>query len=251
MPPVHPNIETTAKHFWGELGEPKEYPCDIQRAISLTKNVFVVSIPGLTMDQIQQWFHLRSFHFSLPMFDLPLHGFLITNCGTGFIFVNGADNEKERRYTLAHEIGHYILDYEQPRQTALRKMGTSILEVLDGLRMPTVEERLQGLVANQNLTSFTHLLDEECMSGMARLQVWGVETRADQLALELLAPARHVRQQLNRLNIPVQFTEYKLVLTGMLCDYYGLPTTMSESYAIHLAKRFTGGTTFAERWGFR
>lgn len=251
MPPVHSNIETAAKHFWGELGEPEKYPCDIQRAISLTKNVIVVSIPGLSMAQIQNWFHQRAFNFSLPEFDKPLHGFLLTNRETGFVFINGADDEKDRRYTLAHEIGHFILDYEQPRQLAVKKFGSSILEVLDGLRLPTVEERLQGLVANQNLTSFTHLLDEESISGMARLQVWGVETRADQLALELLAPARHVRQQLYRLNIPVQSADYKFVLTGMLCDYYGLPTTISKSYATHLAKRFTGGTTLAERWGLR
>lgn len=251
MPPVNSNIETIAKRFWEGLGEPERYPCDIQRAISLAKNVFVVSIPELSMGHIKKWLHQRSFYFSLPDFDKPLHGFLLTNAGAGFIFINGADCEKERRYTLAHEIGHYILDYERPRQLAVKRFGMSILEVLDGLRLPTVEERLQGLVANQNLTSFTHLLDEEAMSGTARLQIWGVESRADQLALELLAPLRHIRQQLNCLNIPAQFTEYKLILTGMLCDYYGLPATISESYASRLTRRFTGDATLAEQLGFR
>lgn len=251
MPPVNSNIETIAKRFWEGLGEPERYPCDIQRAISLAKNVFVVSIPELSMGHIKKWLHQRSFYFSLPDFDKPLHGFLLTNAGAGLIFINGGDTERERRFTLAHEIAHYILDYEQPRQLAVKRFGSSILEVLDGLRLPTAEERLQGLVTNRDLTSFTHLLDEASMTGMGRLQVWSAETRADQLALELLAPSSHVRQQLYRLNIPVQFAEYKFVLNGMLCDYYGLPTTISESYATYLAKRFTGGTTLAEHWGFR
>lgn len=251
MPAFNPNIETIAKEFWEKAGGPTRYPCDIQRAVSLAKNVYVVSIPLLHMDLIYQWLNERSFHFQLPRFEKSLHGFLLTNKGEGFVFLNGTDSEEERRFTLAHEISHFILDYEQPRQQAVKKFGASILEVLDGVRPLTVEERIQGLISIQGLTLFTHLLDDEAMSGIGRLQVWEAESRADQLALELLAPERQVRRQINRLKEQSRLKDYKGAISGILSDYYGLPITVSESYATYLSKKFTGGATFAERWGFR
>lgn len=244
-------IEETARVFWSQSGLHEVFPRDMQQAIGLAKDVVVIHLPALRIKGIRTWLRERNFDFQLPPFDKFLHGFLLTHQGTGFIFVNGSDNEAERRFTLAHEIAHFILDYETPRQQAVEEFGLVILEVLDGFRPPTVEERLHGLVFNHSLVSFSHLLDSDSISGMSRLNVWQAENRADQLALELLAPAHHVRVQVSKLGLPKRFAAHKSTLPNILTDHYGLPESIAEGYANHLARKFTGGPTLAEQWGLR
>jgi len=244
-------IETTAQAFWLQAGVQEDFPRDMQQAISLAKDAVIIHIPALRIENIRAWLHDRNFDFHVPPFDKFLHGFLLTHRGSGFIFVNGSDSEAERRFTLAHEIAHFICDYETPRQQAVEQFGPVILEVLDGLRPPTVEERLHGLVFNHGLVSFSHLLDSDSMSGISRLNIWQAENRADQLALELLAPARHIRVQISKLRLPKRFAAHKSALPNILTDYYGLPESIVEGYSNHLARKFTGGPTLAEEWGFR
>lgn len=244
-------IEETARVFWSQSGLHEVFPRDMQQAIGLVKNVVVIHIPALRIENIQTWLRDRKFDFQVPPFDKFLHGFLLTHQGAGFIFVNGSDNEAERRFTLAHEIAHFILDYETPRKQAISQFGSVILEVLDGLRLPTVEERLQGLVFNRTLVAFSHLLDSDSISGMGRLNIWQAEDRADQLALELLAPSRHIQAQISKLLLPRRFVAYKSALPDLLTTYYGLPEIIALDYADFLAKKLTGGPTLAEIWGFR
>lgn len=244
-------VEEAAKVFWAQAGVQEVFPRDMQQAISLAKDVVVVHIPALRIENIRTWLRDRNFDFQVPSFDKYLHGFLLTHQGSGFIFVNGSDNEAERRFTLAHEIAHFICDYEIPRQQAVGQFGLVILDVLDGFRLPTVEERLQGLMLNHSLVSFSHLLDSDSMSGMGRLNIWQAENRADQLALELLAPARHVRAQISKLRLPQRFAAHKSALPNILTGHYGLPESVVAGYANHLARKFTGGPTLAEEWGFR
>ncbi len=244
-------IEEVARGFWAQARVQEIFPRDMQQAISLAKDVVVIHLPALRIENIRAWLRDRNFDFPIPHFDKFLHGFLLTHQGTGFIFVNGSDSEAERRFTLAHEIAHFICDYETPRQQAVEQFGSAILEVTDGLRPPTVEERLHGLMFNHSLISFSHLLDSDSMSGMGRLSIWQAENRADQLALELLAPTRHVRAQVSKLRLPKRFAAYKSALPNILTDHYRLPENVAEGYANNLARKFTGGPTLAEEWGFR
>ncbi|HEU5118080.1 MAG TPA: ImmA/IrrE family metallo-endopeptidase [Isosphaeraceae bacterium] len=45
----------------------------------------------------------------VPEPDPPLAGFLYANARTGFIFVRRGDSLPRRRFTVAHELGHYCL----------------------------------------------------------------------------------------------------------------------------------------------
>ena len=92
--------------------------------------------------------------------DRLLHGFILISRGSGFIFVNGTDSEEERKYTIAHEASHFLLDYKLPRDTAVKKLGRTILEVIDGYREPTIEEKVDGMLYSAMIKPYTHLLEK-------------------------------------------------------------------------------------------
>lgn len=51
-----------------------------------------------------------------------------------FVLLDDADTPAEQRFSLAHEVAHFLLDYLQPREATRRKLGETALEVVDGLR---------------------------------------------------------------------------------------------------------------------
>jgi Zn-dependent peptidase ImmA (M78 family) len=39
----------------------------------------------------------------------------MARAGHGFISLDGSDADDERRFSLAHELAHFLLDYQDPR----------------------------------------------------------------------------------------------------------------------------------------
>src|SRR6478736_3982828 len=126
---ISPLTIQTAKEFWKTAGNNSSYPCDISGAVSLALPIDIVCLSELSLKKIENWLTERKVFFELEISDRLLHGFILISRGCGFIFVNGTDSEEERRYTIAHEAGHYLLDYKLPRDAAVKKLGKSILEV--------------------------------------------------------------------------------------------------------------------------
>lgn len=171
-------------------------------------------------------------------------------CGEGIIFIDGTDTLSERKFTIAHEFAHFFIEHYFPRQKAKLLLGESILEVIDGFRLPTLNEQIQGIIINYDLSRFTNLLEEKSISGFVRLNIWKAEMLADQLALELLAPYKlffqDIRNCTNRSNqISID------LLSGILLEKYGLPSSISIPYATHLIKCFYGRPSVIEEWGIK
>jgi Zn-dependent peptidase ImmA (M78 family) len=57
----------------------------------------------------------------------PLAGFLFANARGGYILVNADDPLPRRRFTAAHELGHYLLHF-LPRLQAARDVGTYLVQ---------------------------------------------------------------------------------------------------------------------------
>jgi hypothetical protein len=181
----------------------------------------VVNLQRLGLGSVRAW--LRR-HGIVGLFvgpDRMLRGCLVACGGAAIVFLEQDDDEAERRFSLAHEVAHFLRDYCQPREEAVRCFGRCVLEVLDGLRPPDANERLHAVLRNVRIGFHTHFLARD-PGGHARGAAAVAEREADQLAYELLAPADHVRPRRD---------ETVAALARRLHDDYGLPLGEGGRYA--------------------
>lgn len=243
-------IQNIASEFWAQACQQANSPYDISRAVSLLFPIDIVCLCELSLEKIEKWLRERGIKMPIDVNDRCLHGFVLAAKGNGLIFINGTDLEDERRYTIAHEISHFILDYKLPRDKVIEKLGESIVEVIDGLREPTIEERVSGLVKNVIVRPFTHLLEKEGDGSFKTISIYNSENKADALALELLAPCRDVIRLVSNEKEKSVFAVFNEKCAHILINSYGLPLPVAIKYAKQLAYAVTGGPSIVNKLGF-
>lgn len=191
-------IARLAREFWSRMAEPDSFPRDIESAVSLSIPMAIVKLPRLEVSAIAQWFDQRGIQRPFPPDGRPLAGCLIAFRGQAIAFLDGAEPADERRFNLAHEVAHFLLDYLEPRLRALDHFGPSILDVLDGLRRPSVTERVDALLSRVALGAHVHLMERGWRREVDPESVAVSEHWADVLALELLAPRKCVTSMIKR-----------------------------------------------------
>jgi len=223
-------IENTAQEFWAFTGGAPSYPCDIKTAITWTLPLEVYAVPQLRVNDVLAW--TQRVHITLLIHERNrrLHGCLIAYRGNGTIFFDDDDAENEQRFTLAHELAHFLLDYQAPRQRAVSILGSSILPVLDGDRPPTRAERLHAVLSTVHLGVMSHVM-ERPDEGLPTNVVIDIEDRANRLAVELLAPALPLYELMGQAIALRGFSTRLIYLTQHLAAEYGLPETIASSYA--------------------
>jgi hypothetical protein len=159
--------------------------------------------------------------------DRRLRGCLATYSGHGILFFDDDDPEDEQRFTLAHELAHFLRDYSLPRQFASDRLGAGALAVLDRERAATADERLGALLGRVPLSLQLHLMDRQ--GSWSPGEVAESEWCADRLACELLAPAEHIRAAFLEAPPPSVHD-----LDKRLREYYGLPAAQAAWYARQL-----------------
>jgi len=165
------------------------------------------------------------------------------------VFLDGSDGDDERRFSLAHEVAHFLLHYLQPRERALAVLGEQVREVLDGQRRPTPDEQLAGVLRQVELTTYTHLMDR-CPAGMAELaQVIAAEDDADCLALELLAPRSEVLSRLEGRGVDWRDGSASDIVQQLLVQDFGLPEQIAERYGWMMAMACRTSRSFREWLG--
>jgi hypothetical protein len=174
-----------------------------------------------------------------------VRGCLVAHAGKGLLFVDGADADDERRFTLAHEIAHFLVDYWLPRQQAIEKLGPELADVVDGLRAPTLSERVHAMLGSIRIGAYQSLM--EC-AGQAELTgVWEAENRADRLALALLAPPGEV---MSRVNLSAgSYQERLQAMAAVLTGTFGLPGTVARGYSRGLLRSAGKGPSWVEALG--
>jgi hypothetical protein len=240
-------IENTAQEFWALAGGVPSYPCDIKTAITLTLPLEVYPVPALRVSDVHAWVRKANIAHRIPGRNRRLHGCLIAYRGKGTIFFDMQDPGDEQRFTLAHELAHFLRDYQAPRQRAITLFGKSILPVLDGDRPPTLPERLHAVLSTVPLGAMSHLM-ERPDEGLPTNMVIDVEDRANRLALELLAPALPLQELMSSVTALRGFTVRLAFLTRHLVVDYGLPGAIASSYARYLLHQL-GEPTFRD-WLF-
>ncbi|WP_430981069.1 ImmA/IrrE family metallo-endopeptidase [Thermalbibacter longus] len=182
---------------------------------------------------------------SIAVEDLSLRGCLIARYGHGIVFLEGQDPVDEQRFSLAHELAHFLRHYWLPRQHLVMQLGPAVLDVLDGDRLPTHEERVHALLARVRVGYFIHLMNRSRDSWPDRATTTAAELEADLLAFELLAPSREVIRAIS----DVSDGDRRSVATHHLRTKYGLPDKAAERYACILCPGPSGGHSLLHRLG--
>jgi len=242
-------LPRVAERFW----EPAkhlacQFPRDFESAIAWSVPLCVVRLPRLWIHDLEKY--LRERHLPVPIGaeDRPLHGCVIAIRGKGLIVVDGSDGPRELRFTMAHEVSHFLLDYQGQRQRALDRLGPHIEEVLDGQRLPTPEERVDGLLANAPVGLYAHFM-HRVGGDIADDEVLDSESQADLLAFELLAPEAEVWQAVPKDFSKRPFTARGASLQRLLVRRFGLPSDPAGRYAILLCRSRFGGPSVREWLG--
>jgi Zn-dependent peptidase ImmA (M78 family) len=231
-----------AEQFWRLAGGPPPFPRDVASAAAWVLPLLVSELPGLTVARVGAWLTARGVPVpGLP--DRPLRACLVARAGGGVILLDAFDTPDERRYSAAHEVAHFLRDHLEARERAARSLGEAALEVFDGRRPATADERVDALLAGARLRPVTHLLGRDTAGCSASAATAEAEAAADRLALELLAPRDEAERRLDacRGRLPEAAAQF--------ARDFGLPAAVAEAYARRLTVRRDAARPLRERLG--
>lgn len=163
-------------------------------------NLRHTALPQLTRQSIV--LHLADQGLSvgdLGSSDEPLSGFLVVRGSSGWAYVNAADILPRRRFTAAHELGHFILHREQMIRGFISDTASNVLETIDADELQSIERE-----ANQFAVELLMPVCV-CQARAAELkQQQGCCPRVvlvNQLAAELLVSREAMRYRLQALEV--------------------------------------------------
>jgi hypothetical protein len=212
-----------ARAFWVQVGGPEPFPRNLRRSIACAFPLAIVEQPSLSTGVVREWLRRRHIAYPLRGADRLLRACLIARGDGGVVFLDGSDEAAERRFSLAHELAHFLRHYWQPRRRACERLGDQVLAVFDGRRAPDPLERVQALFAGVPLGFHAHLMGRDARQGRPAGEVSVAEEEADRLAYELLAPAEVVAARLGQGS--------RDEAAAFLRESFGLPVTPANDYA--------------------
>ena len=238
-------VTETAEAFWAEAGELEPPPRDLRAPIATALPLTIVLLPRLRVVRVDEWLqeHANLCCVSIP--DRALRACLIARYGHGIVFIDGADPDNEQRFSLAHELAHFLSDYWRPRRLAIERIGPEVLEVLDGERPASYDERAHALLAHVSIGFHVHLMERTEIGKSASAAIDRAENGADLLAYELLAPSADVLQQ--ALAAPLE--RRQALVTELVGDVYGMPPEPAARYASLLVPPSRPPDSFVRRLG--
>lgn len=215
-------VADLARWFWEAAGEPEPFPRELRRAIARALPLGIVELPRLGLRRLAEWLQAREVSCQLGTAgDRPLRAALVALRGHGLIFLDGTDPPDERRFSLAHEAAHFLVDHWWPRQRIERRVGPRALEVLDGDRPPDRVERIDAALAGLSLQLRIHLMERTPSGHIPHAVIAQAEATADALALELLAPEAEARATLRTARGDLE---------AALAARFGLPPAVAAAY---------------------
>lgn len=243
------SVQAMAEAFWRRAGGVEPFPRTMEVAIMRALPVAIVLLPRLQLSSVERWLRQRHALFRFPCTNRRVHGCVVAYRGLGVIFADGADTPGEIRLTLAHEAAHFLVDYLQPREEALARLGPVFADVLDGRREPTVQERVHAVLNHVHLGVYHNLIERRADGQPTLSAIWDAEDRADRLALELVAPAQAVLAQVD-LGLPRHGQRHAAVVQRLI-QTFGLPEDMADWYGRALLRSVGKGLSWLEQLGLR
>ncbi len=220
-PPVW--VVELAERFWSAAGPPPPFPRDLTRAVTDAAPLGIVARPNLSFHTVTGYLSQSGLPVPVRELDRPLRAALYCWRGSGFVFLDSADPPAEQRFSLAHELAHFLRDCDDLRRRLVRALGPAALEVLDGLRPATADERIAAVLRTLSLGPHVHLMSRDAAGRPAGAAERDAEDRADRLAFELLAPASELVGETT-----------VAALAARLESALGLPADAAQTYADQL-----------------
>lgn len=219
---------------------------DLASLLSWHSPVALVVLPRLSLGRAGDWLAGRGAVIELGAANRNVRGLLVAWRGSGVIFVDGALSVAERDLTIAHEWGHFLFDYEMPRARVLAT-APELLEVVDGYRPRSLEDRIDAVLAGVPLGLHIHLLERDG-AGDAPWEVALREDIATSFAVEMLSPWEDVLA-IVRSALRAQM-DYEMRLaraTAAIAERFGLPHPPAEGRARAALRSLGRGRGFFER----
>lgn len=220
-PPVW--VTGLSSRFWAAAGLLPSFPRDLELAAAFAGGLTCVRRAGLRLTTVIDECRRRGLPVTFAGPDRPLRAALHCWAGVGLVFLDPTDPADEQRFSFAHELAHFLRDYLAPRRQVERSFGPTALEVLDGFRPPTPDERLNAVLRNRPLTPHCHLMSRDPAGRPERDEDRRAEADADRLACELLAPAELFHAEADRQGV-----------ARRLSTEFGLPASVAAAYALQL-----------------
>jgi hypothetical protein len=166
------------------------YPRDLRPCIHSRTPLVILERPSLRLQTVRETLAQLRIGVCVSEPDRPLRACLFCRLGSGFIFLDSTDPPDEQRFSLAHELAHYLADYDAVRRRVVQQLGPATLEVLDGKRAATFDEQLHSVLRNVAVGPHFHVMERDDSGRPKSHSEREAEERADRLAFELLAPAK-------------------------------------------------------------
>lgn len=223
-------MRSLAESTWAAAPVPARQARDVEAAVAWSSPVAVVSLPHLGLPGVNAWLTARGIPALDGGTDAPLRGLMVAWRGHGIIFVDGTLTAPERRFVVAHEHGHFLLDYLEPRRRVLAD-APELLAVVDAQRPPTSADRARASLARVPLGLHRHLLERDTGGGVVQ-DVVASEDDASQYAFELLTPWDEVVRRVGEVvNDGHQYEQALSAATDAVRDAFQLPTDAAAARA--------------------
>jgi Zn-dependent peptidase ImmA (M78 family) len=244
-----PQIERIAREFWSKANPVHRQTLDISSAVDEVLPVRVIYIQRLSFAEIKYWLENRGVKTEFEANNRPLHGVIMIQEGFGFIFVDANDGSIQQRFTIAHEVSHFLLDYQIPRENAMLAIGTEIEDVLNGKAEATRFQQVKALIKGISIQPYTHLTEKSADGSFLNWMNYTSENEADYLALELLAPRSVVIKDTMTTARRLNYSQFTRKCEELLMKHYQIPPEVAHQYAVELAYSITNGPSFLDKLG--
>jgi Zn-dependent peptidase ImmA (M78 family) len=239
-------VAAVADTFWELLGCEPQYPCDLEKLLLWDQPVdfglTFDALPNLDLAAVKRYALRRRMQYRVVQARRRQHGFLLADSDGACVLYEANDPVDEQRFTKAHEVAHFLIDYYLPRRRGLELLGESSRGALEGSRAPNQQERLHAAMAQVRLGVLENLT-ERTRDNRPSTRTLLAEDRADRIALELLAPAELVLKRLER--APRMERDQQLQwLAALLQADFGLPKQEANEYAHELIAQRGGSALF-------
>lgn len=222
-------VQELAAATWAAAPESVREDRDVEAVVVWASPVVIVSMPHLHLASANSWLSDHGAP-SLPESSGELRGLLVAWRGYAAIFLDGTMTSAEREFTLAHEHGHFLLDYQLARQRILRD-APDLLEVIDGHRPATDGDRAKASLARVPIGLHTHLLHRDDHGGAGGATM-ASEDDASLYALELLAPWDSLLRSLRSLALSSGiYADWVAAASAAVASEFGLPDDAAQARA--------------------
>ena len=197
-----------ARRFWAKAGGWPPAP-DLLDAVERSGVVVRVdAVPHLSADVVRDRLTRQGWATHSRTADRPLRGCLGASDGGGWIFLEALDPDDERRFSLAHELAHFLRHHLERR-----------------LYVGGFARRLRGVLRGVRPLDYLHLMERG--EGFVSQDVRDAEEEADWLAVELLAPEEELSARL-----PPDAGRGDI--EAILRETFGLPKSAASAHSARL-----------------